>query len=533
MSATNNHNDHLLHQLGKLERNALEFFADSSHSLADNMAYLLMGLEAIFPEMLGSVLLLLPDQSVTVLSAPSIPSTFSSLLEGQKIGPHAGSCGTAMFTGETIIVEDIATSVLWKPYRTFTLNAGLAACWSVPLKNSDGKVMASFAMYHRRPKSPSPEELNAVIRISFLARVILENKLSAEEIRSSNTRYELINKATSDLIWDWDIKKGKVYRNPEGLQKVFGWDPAKPLTSEEWFKRLHPDDAHRVRQSVEALMQNNNGESFHIEYRFQNDEGGYEYVLDRGYVIRDSSGAPLRFIGAAQNISDRKKLEQELVEQEINKRRQIALASIEGQENERKQLAVELHENINQILSTSKLLMDMALDNPAQSKELITKSRENVEGVINEIKRITSQLAPTSIEDLGMREALQELIDQVAFKYQIQFQIKLSGKIQDIPSSLNRTLFRIVQEQISNICKHSGATEAVIALQKKRGEVVLEILDNGKGFRYHANLPGAGLRNIGYRVELNGGRFLIKSSPGKGCSLISHFPIWKSSGKPS
>lgn len=101
-------------------------------------------------------------QTVTCLSAPSLPSAYCNAIEGLVIGPNAGSCGTAAFFGRPIFVSDIATDPRWIGYRDVALEHGLHACWSTPVKDWNGEVLGTFAVYHREPRAPTNEEVKAI-----------------------------------------------------------------------------------------------------------------------------------------------------------------------------------------------------------------------------------------------------------------------------------------------------------------------------------------------------------------------------------
>lgn len=114
-------------------------------------------------EILTSILLLSPDgKHLTHGAAPSLPQVYVDAINGLEIGPSAGSCGTAAYTGEPVYVADIATDPRWAPYRDFALPHGLRSCWSTPIRRSDGGVMGTFAIYHRSVGEPTRDELKLI-----------------------------------------------------------------------------------------------------------------------------------------------------------------------------------------------------------------------------------------------------------------------------------------------------------------------------------------------------------------------------------
>jgi GAF domain-containing protein len=114
-------------------------------------------------EILTSVLLLSADgKRLTHGAAPSLPQSYREAIDGSEIGPSAGSCGTAAYSGRPIYVTDIATDPLWAAYRDLALPHGLRSCWSTPIRHADGHVMGTFAIYHRNSSGPIREELDAI-----------------------------------------------------------------------------------------------------------------------------------------------------------------------------------------------------------------------------------------------------------------------------------------------------------------------------------------------------------------------------------
>jgi signal transduction histidine kinase len=139
-------------------------------------------LEAQFNGLLCSVLLLDEDgQHVRHGAAPSLPEAYTKCIDGLSIGPKAGSCGTAMYRREPVVVTDILQDPLWEAYRQVAEPYGFRACWSTPILAHSGKVLGSFAMYYREPRSPSPAETRALEMATHLAGIAIERKLAREE----------------------------------------------------------------------------------------------------------------------------------------------------------------------------------------------------------------------------------------------------------------------------------------------------------------------------------------------------------------
>jgi signal transduction histidine kinase len=163
------------------ESRILEMIARDA-PLEEILEKLVRVVEAQFAGLLCSVLLLDEDgQHVRHGAAPSLPKAYTEAIDGLCIGPKAGSCGTAMYRTEPVVVTDILQDPLWESYREVAEPYGFRACWSTPIVAHSGKALGSFAMYYREPRSPSPAENRALEMATHLAGIAIERKLAREE----------------------------------------------------------------------------------------------------------------------------------------------------------------------------------------------------------------------------------------------------------------------------------------------------------------------------------------------------------------
>jgi signal transduction histidine kinase len=183
---------HRSQQLEAGERRALEMLAAGAPLVAvlDVIAHTL---EALDPGSIVSVVAL-DDTGTRVrsLAGPSLPPAFAAAIDGAPIGPTAGSCGTAMFRRERVIVGDIETDPLWADYRDLARPFSLRACWSSPLIGTDGRVLGSFAVYYRRPCVPDDEALALIARASHIAGIAIERRELDDRLRALTERVEAI-----------------------------------------------------------------------------------------------------------------------------------------------------------------------------------------------------------------------------------------------------------------------------------------------------------------------------------------------------
>jgi PAS domain S-box-containing protein len=505
-----------------LELKIFEISATQGIPFRDVINSLLQGVEAIHPEMYSSVLLLMKDNTIKNLAGPRLPQEYLQMIDGLPIGSGAGSCGTAMYRKEPVIVSDIDHDPLWAHYLPITQRFGLKACWAVPIIHNNGEVMGSFAIYYHQPKSPSEKEWNTILRLRNFMRLLLENNISFEQIKQSNERYDIVTNATHDLIWDWNLETNELYRDPKGLLKVYGYSSNEPINNiNNWLKQVHPEDLPKVQNAIFNIVNTKEENIFDVEYRFKKEDNNYAHIYDRGYILRNAEGKAYRMIGAAQDITERKKLEQEL----LNQQKAISQATINTQEKERAEISKELHDNVNQVLTTTKLYLDLATTNPELKDELIAKSSKNVINAIAEIKQLSQSLMIPSLGDLGLADSIEDLIENINATKKITA-VFLCEEIDENILNENQklTLFRIVQEALNNIVRHAEATETIIELSIQKNIFKLIIKDNGKGFDPTSVKNGAGLNNIRNRVYLLNGNLTLDTQLGKGCTLVVELP---------
>ncbi|HTL06980.1 MAG TPA: PAS domain-containing protein, partial [Chitinophagaceae bacterium] len=476
-----------------------------------------------------SVLLLDEDgKRVRHLSSPSLPAGFTSKVNGMEIGPQAGSCGTAIYLRKTVIVADIENDPLWADYKQLAAKYKLASSWSFPIITSSNKVLGSLAGYYTEKTAPSEEQLELFGRVASLMGVIIENKQAEQKINISNERYLLATKATNDAIWDYDIKNKRLYWG-DSFYSIFGYTAGHyPGKHGFWESKIHPEDKERTKKLYINAIKNKERGVVYSEYRFRKSDNSYVLVADRAFIVWDNDGNALRFVGSMQDITDRKKLEGQLLTQEINKQKTIAQAVVDAQEKERAEIGKELHDNVNQILSTAKLYLELAKTDTAQKDALIKRSADSIFTAINEIRHISKALVPPSVKDLGLIDSVNDLVESLRMTNALQVQFIHSGDFEDIINDKQKLmLFRIIQEQVSNVLKHADATRIVIELKLNGKLMHLSITDNGKGFELEKVKfkKGVGLSNIESRAHLFNGEVIITTAPGKGCKLFIKVPI--------
>ncbi len=163
------------------------------------------GMEKLNPAMLCSICLLDSEgRHLDVASAPSLPDFYNAAVNGIEIGPRVGACGTAAYTGERIIVDDIATHPDWVLYRELAAKAGLGACWAQPVRASAGQVLGILAIYHRTARTPNTYELSIIEKSAQLVGIAIEQSVASKKIRASESLYRLLTEEAADVVWKTD-----------------------------------------------------------------------------------------------------------------------------------------------------------------------------------------------------------------------------------------------------------------------------------------------------------------------------------------
>lgn len=379
------------------------------------------------------------------------------------------------------------------------------------------EVRKTYFTYHDQPA-----QLAMITDLTAIINADLSLKKTNEEYRLANERYDIVTNATDDLIWDWNLVTNEIYRDPKGLWKVYGFknnDAIKHIN--DWTERLHPEDLGVVQNVMLRIVNATDENVFDVEYRFMRENGEYAHIYDRGYILRNKEGKAYRMIGAAQDITIKKKMEQEL----LNQQKAITQATISTQEKERTEISKELHDNVNQVLTTTKLYLDLAFANPELKDELIKKSSKNIINVIKEIRKLSQSLMNPSLEDLGLLDSIADLVENLNATKKIQVSFSHENFDESaLDENQKLALFRITQEALNNIIKHAGATRTTIQLSFVQYFIRLVIKDNGKGFDSVSVKKGVGLSNIRNRVYLLNGNLTVNTHPGDGCTLIVELP---------
>jgi len=294
--------EYFYQELEKIEKEVMEFSMSNQVKLKPVLELYSKKLEALFPDMMASVLQVKKGKLKNLASA-SLPKDYIKAINGIEISENVGSCGTAAFLKQRIIVADIETDIRWEKYRDLAKTYGFKACWSQPIFNKENEVVATFANYYKTVRFPSKFEEQAFDRSQRLLSILIEKYEYLKDIQKSNERYELINKASRDAIYEWDIQNDIFYWS-DSFKTIFGHDfKNKPFSLQNWINFMHPEDDAKFKDTWNVFLQDPKHNFWVKEFRFKKADESYTYVEENGHIIRDKTGAPIRMVGVLRDIS--------------------------------------------------------------------------------------------------------------------------------------------------------------------------------------------------------------------------------------
>jgi PAS domain S-box-containing protein len=299
------------------EKRILEMVA-SGASLGQILDSLCRTVEEQAKDVLASVLLVEGD-CLRHGGAPSLPKAYTDAINGVVIGPSVGSCGTAAYTGKQVIVSDIASDPLWADYREVALAHSLRACWSTPIFSSEGKVIATFAMYYREPHSPTVRDKAIIEQITHLAGVAIQRKLAEDELRESEEKWKAVFENNPTMYFVVDATGITRSVNPFGAEQL-GYT-TEELVGTPVREIFYGPDRDAVSKNVGRCFDQLN-QPMNWEARKVRKDGKVIWVRETGRAVL-MKNEPFILV-ACEDITDRKYTEQELAKTEQRLRTVVA-----------------------------------------------------------------------------------------------------------------------------------------------------------------------------------------------------------------
>ena len=282
--------------------------------LAEILEALCTNIEKQHSGLLCSVLLLDADgRTLRHGAGPSLPKEYSRIIDGLQIGPCAGSCGTAAYRRQPVIVSDIASDPLWADYRHLALPHGLRACWSTPIASQDGGILGTFAVYYREPRTPDEAHVQLIAHATHLAAVALEWDRAQAELKSAESRYRTLVERLPAVTYVAELGPlGRWHYVSPQIETMLGFSPADWLSdSANWINRIHAEDRDSV-LAVEETFQKNR-DLFQAEYRMFARDGRVLWFRDEAVMLPTAEDQPCLMQGVMYDITERKRLEDQLL----------------------------------------------------------------------------------------------------------------------------------------------------------------------------------------------------------------------------
>lgn len=372
----------------------------------------------------------------------------------------------------------------------------------------------------RREKSDPATEMKLRKEIGRLNREISALKIIRDDYR------EVVEHAI-EMIFKLD-PKGNFFFTSAEFGRALGYEDGE-LIGRHFTTIIHPDFLAGCNEAFAVLIQYGKAAE-NLNFQVKHVNGSYKWVNCSAMCLF-TNGRPSHIIGFAHEITELVRTH-ELLEIEnkryIDATKAVAQAVVDAQEKERAEIGYELHDNVNQILSTCRLYLDLAKNNETDRLQLIAKSSEGITNAVSEIRKISRSLVPSSISDLGLTASIEDLVDSIEATRALNVAFTYEGDIEHaICDKRKLMLFRIIQEQVTNVLKHAQASGLSIKLFVDKSFITLSISDNGRGFDKEAVKlkKGVGLHNIANRAELFNGTVNMITSPGKGCILNVVIPL--------
>lgn len=367
------------------------------------------------------------------------------------------------------------------------------------------------------------EERNLINMIAEMIRISLARKHEREQLKKSEANLHTIFDTTDTIYFlldnnfrvisynqrAYDFTRKELRKELPEIKERFmeHFSPEQVSVLGEWLKKAVPGD---------QVM-------YEISYPQSSNMSSWYYV--RMFPITGKEQKIFGLMLVISDITEKKLLEQEILDREVQAQKKTIRAVLNAQEKERNKIGQELHDNVNQILASTKLYLTMAIADHPNNLHFLKEAQGFIESAIAEIRALSAkEVSP--LRDINLRELIHSLLESLRYNSQIvpRFEYQIPESVQ-IEEELKLNIYRIIQEQINNILKHSKATSCSIHLSYNNNQLELSIRDNGIGFDTSKSRKGIGISNMINRVESFNGELSINSSPGNGCITEIRIPL--------
>ncbi|MFZ0808726.1 MAG: PAS domain S-box protein [Candidatus Sulfotelmatobacter sp.] len=379
--------------------------------------------------------------------------------------------------------------------------------------------------------SPMRDSQGRVIGASKIAHDITQRKQAEDALRESQTRLALALESSRTAIFDWNVVERRGGWNPQ-MEALYNFSPAaESITAEEWETLFHPEDVQRLADEFRSILRQQ--DKFEFVFRTARPEGAPKWILSHGRVVRDAGGKAVSLIGTHTDITDRKQAE------EVDRARELTGKLLYAQDAERRRIARELHDSAGQILAALQMNLTPVRAEAEKSQSRfaasIAQSMELIQQLSQELRTVSYLLHPPLLDELGLPSALRWYVEGFAERSKINVRLELSDELGRLPGDMEMALFRIIQECLTNIHRHSGSRKATISVLRTEQDVHLEVRDYGRGMSHDSSHfyagSGVGIQGMRERVRQLSGKFNIRSHS-DGTTISVRFPLAATSEVP-
>jgi signal transduction histidine kinase/CheY-like chemotaxis protein len=468
----------------------------------------------------------------------------------------SSACGATLESLRRVIVEDVRSSDILKGQATLDvmLQAGIRAIQSTPVVSSTGDVLGMISTHFSRPHRLNERELRLIDLLARQAGDYLERKRSEDALGKSEERFRAFVTASSDVVYrmspDWKEMKQLQGRD-------FIGDTDQP--SQTWLETyIHADDREQVMAAIEKAVRTKS--TFESEHRVVRVDGTLGWTFSRAVPLLDSQGELVEWFGTATDISERRRAEEALREladsletqvrvrtQELESRtvesmkqsediRNLSAHILKIQDDERRRIAREFHDSAGQTLTALGLNIAELVQRAEIIAPKLAKPGKEIEGLVQqlhrEIRTTSYLLHPPLLDEAGLKSALSWYAQGVAERSGIEIDLSIPDDFGRLPADIELVMFRVVQECLTNIHRHSGSKTANIQVFREGDGVCLEVRDQGKGIppdrliEVQSQGSGVGIRGMRERLVPFHGDMNIESSVA-GTSFFVKIPIPK------
>ena len=347
----------------------------------------------------------------------------------------------------------------------------------------------------------------------------LTERLAAEaRLRESDKRMTLAAEAANLGMWVWDAPETYIWASAK-WKAIHGYAPEADIRYDGLIDRVFPADRDAVDNAIAEGF--NHRRAFHVQHRVLWPDKTVRWVATSGRVEQLPNDGPRRLLGVSIDITDRKEAEEAA--------REVSGKLITAQEDERRRIARDLHDDLNQRLALLSVETDLLgrMETEPQARALITDIASRVHELSSEVHNLSYQLHPAKLDQLGLVAATRSFCIELGKQCDVVVEFIHEHVPRNLSDEVALSLYRMVQESLQNMVKHSRASHARVELFRRKDEIVLTISDNGRGFDLAAVGSRAGLGLVGMRerARLVKGNIVFQSSPGEGTRIEATIPL--------